>query len=98
MTQTVKESACNAGDPGSVSELERSAEQGNGYPFHSPGDLSDTRIESASPSSPSLAVRFLTTEPPGKSLRKNPQQTESISTLKESYIMSKWDFKLPRWH
>ena len=33
MTQTVKESACNAGDPGSVSELERSPEEGNGYPF-----------------------------------------------------------------
>ena len=28
MTQTVKESACNAGDPGSVSELERSPEEG----------------------------------------------------------------------
>ena len=28
-----KESICNAGDPGSVSELERSAGEGNGYPL-----------------------------------------------------------------
>jgi len=28
-----KESACNAGDPGSVSGLERSPGEGNGYPF-----------------------------------------------------------------
>ena len=28
MTQMVKESVCNVGDPGSVSELERSPEEG----------------------------------------------------------------------
>ena len=30
-----KESACNAGDPGSVSESERSPGEENGYPFSS---------------------------------------------------------------
>ena len=29
-----KESACNAGDLGSVPELGRSPEEGNGYPLH----------------------------------------------------------------
>ena len=28
-----KESACNAGDPGSIPGLERSATEGMGYPF-----------------------------------------------------------------
>ena len=28
-----KESACNAGDPGSISELGRSPGEGNGYPL-----------------------------------------------------------------
>ena len=28
-----KESACNAGDPGSIPELERSAGEGTGYPL-----------------------------------------------------------------
>ena len=35
----------------------------NGLPFPSPGDLSDPGIE---PTSPTLAGRFFTTEPPGK--------------------------------
>ena len=35
----------------------------NGLPFPSPGDLRNPGIE---PSSPALAGRFLTTEPPGK--------------------------------
>ena len=29
-----KDSACNAGDPGSIPELERFPGEGNGYPFH----------------------------------------------------------------
>ena len=29
-----KESACNAGDPGSIPELGRSSGEGNGNPFH----------------------------------------------------------------
>ena len=35
-------------------------------PFPSPGDLPDTGIELVSPTSPLLAGRFFTTEPPGK--------------------------------
>ena len=35
-------------------------------PFPPPGDLSDPGIEPASPVSPALAGRFVTTEPPGK--------------------------------
>ena len=31
MTQTVKKSACNAGDPGSVPDSGRSSGEGNGY-------------------------------------------------------------------
>ena len=31
-----KESACNAGDPGSIPELERSPGEGNGNPLHYP--------------------------------------------------------------
>ena len=31
-----KESACNAGDPGSTPGLERSPEEGNGYPLQYP--------------------------------------------------------------
>ena len=38
----------------------------NGFPFPSPGDLSDPGIESATPTSPALAGRFFTTEPPWK--------------------------------
>ena len=33
VTQTVKESACNAGDPGLISESGRSHGEGNGYPL-----------------------------------------------------------------
>ena len=33
VTQTVKESACNAGDPGLISESGRSPGEGNGYPL-----------------------------------------------------------------
>ena len=29
-----KESACNAGDPGSITESGRSLGEGNGYPLH----------------------------------------------------------------
>ena len=32
-----KESACNAGDPGSIPELGRSTGERNGYPFQSSG-------------------------------------------------------------
>ena len=35
-------------------------------PFPPPGDLSDPRIETASPVSSALAGGFFTTEPPGK--------------------------------
>ena len=38
----------------------------SGLPFPPPGDLPDSRIEPASPVSPALAGKFLTTEPPGK--------------------------------
>ena len=37
-----------------------------GLPLPPPGDLPDSGIESRSPVSPALAVRFFTTEPPGK--------------------------------
>ena len=33
VAQMVKESACNAGYPGSIPELGRSPEEGNGYQF-----------------------------------------------------------------
>ena len=33
VTQTVKESACNAGDPDLISESGRSPGEGNGYPL-----------------------------------------------------------------
>ena len=33
MAQTVKESACNAGDPGSIPGSERSSGEGNGSPL-----------------------------------------------------------------
>jgi len=41
----------------------------SGLPFHSPGDLLDSRIKPVSPMSPAtpaLAGRFFITEPPGK--------------------------------
>ena len=38
-----------------------------GLPCPPPGDVPDTGIE---PTSPALASRFFTTEPPGKSLRR----------------------------
>ena len=38
----------------------------SGLLFPSPGDLPDPGIEPESPASPLLAVRFFTTEPPGK--------------------------------
>ena len=38
-----------------------------GLLFPPPGDLPDSGIEPTSPTSPALAVRFFTTEPPGKS-------------------------------
>ena len=37
----------------------------NGLPFHSPGALPDTGIK---PTSPALAGKFFTAEPPGKSV------------------------------
>ena len=39
---------------------------GNRLPLHIPGYLPDPRIELISPSSPALAGRFFTTEPPEK--------------------------------
>ena len=41
-------------------------EHWSGFPFPSPGDLSDSGIEPASPTSPALAGRFFTTVPAGK--------------------------------
>ena len=38
----------------------------SGWPFPSPGDLSDPGIELMSPVSPELAGGFFTTQPPGK--------------------------------
>jgi len=38
----------------------------SGLPVIPPGDLPDPGIKPASPAPPSLASRFLTTEPPGK--------------------------------
>ena len=38
-----------------------------GLLFPPPGDLPDSGIEPTSPTSPALAGRFFTTEPPGKS-------------------------------
>ena len=43
-------------------------EDWSGFPFPLPGDLPDPGIECASPVSPAFAVRFFTTEPPGKPL------------------------------
>ena len=37
MAQLVKESACNAGDLGSILGLGRSPEEGKGYPLQYPG-------------------------------------------------------------
>ena len=39
----------------------------SGLPFPPPGDLLDPGVEPTSPGSPTLAGRFFTTEPPGKS-------------------------------
>ena len=39
----------------------------SGLPFPIPGDLPDSGIKPLSPASPTLAARFFTTEPPGKS-------------------------------
>jgi len=41
-------------------------EHWSGLPFPSPGDLPDSGIKPASLTSPALAGRFITTEPPGK--------------------------------
>ena len=41
----------------------------SGLPFPTPGDLHVPGIKPASPESPALAGRSLTTEPPGKSLK-----------------------------
>ena len=41
-------------------------EHWSGLPFPSPGDLPDSGIKPASLTSPALAGRFFTTEPPGK--------------------------------
>ena len=46
-----------------ILEWEKKKEYWNGLPFPSPGDLPNLGME---PVSPSLAGRFLTTEPPGK--------------------------------
>ena len=42
----------------------------SGLPLPPPGDLPDPGIEPASPESPALAGRFLTTEPPEKHIIK----------------------------
>ena len=60
----------------------------SGLSFPSPGDLPDLRIQ---PTSPALAGRFFTTEPPGKPLH---QVVETISPLLElggSYLCDSYN-------
>ena len=57
-----------------------------GLPFPSPGDLPDPGIE---PTSPALAGRFFTTEPPGKALEEYyPQmRTTGINRHPQSCLL-----------
>ena len=52
--------------PGSSSMESPRQEYWNGLPFPSLGDLPDPGMEPAYLTSPALAGRFVTTEPPGK--------------------------------
>ena len=52
-------------------ELSRQ-EYWSGLPFPTPGGLPNPRIETASPTSPALAGRFFTTQPPGKPVSELP--------------------------
>ena len=54
-------------------------------PFPPPGDLSDPGIEPASPVSPALAGRFVTTEPPGKAMFK--QKSWSLTPYLRSIFL-----------
>ena len=54
-------------EPGGLKSMGFSRqEHWSGLPHPPPGDLADPGIESMSPASPSLAIGFLTTEPPGE--------------------------------
>ena len=53
----------NCSPPGSLSKGFPRQEYWSGLPFPSPGDLPNPGI---GPTTPALAVRFFTTEPPGK--------------------------------
>ena len=72
-------------DPLSV-ELSRQ-EYWSGLPFPPPGDLSDPGIEPASLVSPTLAGRFLTTEPPGKAVFKQKPWSSTPSQICLSMLL-----------
>ena len=50
-------------------------EDWSGLPFPSPGDLPRPGTE---PTSPALAGRFLTSEPPGKLFKLNPETSQEL--------------------
>ena len=56
----------------------------SGLPFSSPGDLHDPGIE---PTSPTLAGRFFTTEPPGKPYTSQPKALEMSGSSKGNSIV-----------
>ena len=57
-------------------------------PFPSPEDLTDPRIEPASPASPAVAGRFFTTEPWGKPSKKQYQWNERTQTISEKVYIT----------
>ena len=52
-------------------------------PCPSPGDLSDPGIKPTFPVAPALAGKFLTTEPPGKTKKKEAH-------IKQDYVLIRW--------
>ena len=63
----------------------------NGSPFPSPGDLPDPGIE---PGSPAFQANALTSEPPGKPLKKKKAYRTALVAKKGLYI---WDSLFKTW-
>ena len=67
----------------------------SGLPFSSPGDLPDPGIE---PGSPALQADYLSSEPPGKTLKatkKKKKLLELVNSVKqnqEKQKINKWDY------
>ena len=56
----------------------------SGLPFPPPGDLPDPGIKPTSLTSPSLAGRFFTTQPPGKPLLNNASSANYMLNICDS--------------